>query len=283
MKTLLRNAILLAAFGCFSLQAFAGVVIKREGGEPGGPEKQKSTLYVEGGKIRMEMESERGKTIMIFDGDKQVLWMIQADHTYMEMTAETVQRMSQMQSQMAGQGNPQMEQAMKAMQEKMANMTPEQRAMVEQAMKGRGGAMGGGSASAPPTITYEAKGGSDKIGQFTCTKYDQLSNGKRTAEMCAAPFSQLHLNEGDMRAFHSMAKFMEPMRRMNPRGASAAPTEEIHGFPVHTVVFTGEKPIYEETVLSVEQRSVEASMFVLPAGLTKRDFPGFGGGTRPPR
>ena len=79
MNNLLRTAAFLAALGCFSLLACAGVVIKRESGEPGAQQKQKSTMYVEAGKIRMEMESEHGKTIMIFDGNKQVLWMIQPD------------------------------------------------------------------------------------------------------------------------------------------------------------------------------------------------------------
>ncbi len=277
MNNLLRSATFLAALGCFSLMACAGVVIKRESGEPGAQQKQKSTMYVEAGRIRMEMESEHGKTIMIFDGNKQVLWMIQPDQgSYMEMTADTVARMSQM----AGAANPQMEQAMKQMQEKMASMPPEQRAMMEQAMKGRGGAMGGG---APPTITFQAKGGSERVGSFTCSKYDELSNGKRTAELCAAAFDQLHLTEADLKTFQTMAKFMEPMRRMNPRGMSSMPTEQIHGFPVRTVMFdAADKPTYEDTVLSVEQKPVEAGMFTLPAGLTKRDMMGGRGGA-PPR
>jgi hypothetical protein len=80
-----------------------------------------------------------------------------------------------------------------------------------------------------------------------------------------------------MKAFLEMAKFMEPMRRMNPRSGSSIFAEQLHGFPVRTVVFQGEKPTYEDTVLSVEQKSVGADMFTLPAGATKRDFPGMGG------
>jgi hypothetical protein len=274
MNKTLRIAILLTAFSSSSLPAFAGVVIKRESGEPGAELKQKSTMYVEAGKIRMEMESERGKTVIIFDGDKQVLWMIQPDQgSYMEFTAETVARMNPS-------ANPQMEQAMKQMQDRMASMTPEQRAMMEQAMKGRGGmggAMGGGAA---PTITFQAKGGSDKVGSFTCSKYDQLSNGKRVAELCAAPFDEIHLTAADLKSFRDMAKFMEPLRRMNPHGMSAMPTEQIHGFPVRTVVYDGDKPISEDTVLSVEQKSVDANMFTLPSGLTKRDMTGGRGGPR---
>ena len=147
-------------------------------------------------------------------------------------------------------------------------------------MKGRAGAMGAGGA--PPTITFQAKGGTNKVGSFTCSKYDELSNGKRTAELCAAAFDQLHLTEADLKSFQSMAKFMEPMARMNPRGMSAMPTEQIHGFPVRTVMYDADKPTYEDTVLSVEQQSVEAGMFTLPAGLTKRRTTGGRGGA-PPR
>ena len=279
MNKILRSTIILSAFGCSSLLGFAGIVIKRESGEPGTQQKQKSTMWVQAGKIRMEMASERSKTIIIFDGDKQVLWMIQPDQgSYMEMTADTVARMSQQ----AGGTNAQMDQVMKQMQQKMASMPPEQRAMMEQAMKGRAGAMGAGGAPSP-TVTFQAKGSTDKVGPFTCSKYDELSNGKRTAELCAATFDQLHLTEADLRSFQSMAKFMEPMRRMNPRGMAALPTEQIHGFPVRTVMYdAADKPTYEDTVLSAEQQSVEAGMFTLPAGLTKSDMMG-GRGSAPAR
>jgi hypothetical protein len=279
MKKILRNTILLTAFGCSSLLGFAGIVIRKEIGEPGAQQKHKSTMWVQAGKIRMEMASERGKTIVIFDGDKQVLWMIQPDQgSYMEMTADTVARLSQQ----AGGADAQMEQAMKQMQQKMASMPPEQRAIIEQAMKGRAGAMGAGGA--PPTITFQAKGGTERVGSFTCSRYDELSNGKRTAELCAATFDQFHLTEADLRSFQSMAKFMEPMRRMNPRGMSPVmPMEQIHGFPVRTVMYdAADKPTYEDTVLSVEQQSVEAGMFTLPAGLTKSDMMG-SRGSAPPR
>lgn len=260
----IRTMVSLIALACFPLLAF-GVVIQQEHGEFGSKQKQKTTLYAENGKIRMESDDQRGgKTIMIFDGDKQVMWMIQpAEGTYTEMTAADVANMSQMASQ-----------ASQRMEEAMKNMTPEQRAMMESAMKGRGGAMGG-APPPPPTITFQAKGGSDKFGSFTCSKYDELSNGKRTAEICAASLEQVHLKPADVKSFEAMAKFFEPMRRMSPRGGYSAPRiEQLHGFPVHSVSYDGDKPTYETTVLSVDQKSVDASMFTLPAGLKKMDMMG---------
>ena len=277
MNNTLRTVIFLSALGCSSLSVFAGVIVKSESGEPGAQQKQKTTLYLEAGKLRMETEAEHGKTIMIFAGNTQDLWMLQPEQgTYMEMTADSIARMSS-----AGGGNPQMEQAMKQMQDRMASMTPEQRAMMEQAMKGGMGAMGGGGA--PPTITFQAKGGIEKFGTFTCSKYDELSNGKRTAELCAASFDQLHFTEADLKIFQALGKFMEPLRRMNPRAMAVPPTEQIHGFPVHTVRYDGEKTTSESTVLAVEQKPLDAGLFTVPAGLTKREFPGMGGRGGPPR
>jgi hypothetical protein len=281
MNNVLRAAACLIAAGCLSLPLFGSVVIQQEGGPAGSPQKTKTTMYVDAGKIRVEVDTEgRGKSVMIFDGDKQVLWIVQPEQgTYMEMTAETIGRLSQP----PAQGNPQMEQAMKQMQERMASMSPEQRAMVEQSMKGRMGAMGGGAAAAPPrTVTFEAKGGVDKFGSFTCSKYDELNNGKRTAEICAAALDQLHLSEADIKSFRSLAKFFEPLQRMNPnRSYTAFPSEQLKGFPVHSVTYEGDKPTSESSVLSAEQKAIDGSMFTLPAGLKKSDFMGGRGG--PPR
>ena len=262
MNGLNRAAASLVGLACFPMLAL-GVVITQELGEVG-KAKDKMIMYVNNGKIRVEQNDARGgKTIMIFDGDKQVLWMIQQDQgTYMEMTQATVAEMGQM----AGQANAQMAQAMKELQ----NLPPEQRAMAEQMMKGRMGAMGGAPPAAP-TITFKAKG-SDRSGSFTCTKYDELSNGSRTAEICAAPFDQIHITAADRKTFEAMGKFFEPLARMAPRAAfRALRTEEINGFPVHTVSYNGDTPAYETTVLSAEQKSIDAGLFTLPPGLKRSE------------
>jgi hypothetical protein len=261
---------------CFPVLAH-GVVIQQENGEVGAKEKRKTTMYLDNGKIRVESEGQSGKSIVIFDGDKQVLWMIQPDNTYMEMTQDTVAGLGQQMST----ANDQMSQAMKQMQEKMASLPPQQRAMMEQAMKGRG-MMPGAAAPQQHVITFQAKGGSDKVGNFTCTKYDELTDGKRTAELCAASPASVQLKEADLKSLQALRKFLEPMEKMIPRGGFTAPNvEQLKGFPVHSVNYDGDKPTFETTVLSVEQKPIEASLFTLPAGLQKKDM--FGGRGRGPR
>jgi hypothetical protein len=131
-------------------------------------------------------------------------------------------------------------------------------------------------------ITFQAKGGTDKVGNFTCTKYDELTDGKRTAELCAASPDSVQLKEADLKSMQALRKFFEPMEKMIPRGGFTPPNvEQLKGFPVHSVNYDGDKPTFETTVLSVEQKPIDASLFTLPAGLQKRDM--FGGRGRGPR
>jgi hypothetical protein len=272
----------------FALALSAGVVIVQESGDVGSQAKMKTTLYVDGGKIRVENTMADGKkNITIFDGDKQVLWMIQPEqNSYMEMTSATVENMAQMASQAGGTAG-QLAQAQQQMQQAMANMTPEQRAMMEKAMAARGGSMPGmpgGAPAGPRTITFQPKGGTDHVGKFSCTLYTELTNGQRSAEICAAASDQIQFKEADLRAFKSLQKFMEPLQRMGSRGGFSAPSiEQLHGFPVHSIHYEGARATYETMVLSADQKSVDAGMFLVPPGMVKQDMMGGGRGGRRPQ
>src|SRR5262249_46358724 len=140
------------SLACAAILTFAPVVAKavvvvQENGEVGAKDKRKTIMYLDNGRIRVEADGPSGKNVVIFDGDKQGLWLIQpGDNSYSEITQETIAGLGQM----MGQANQQMSDAMKKMQEQMANMPPQQRAMMEQMMKGRGMAMPGATAPAAP-------------------------------------------------------------------------------------------------------------------------------------
>jgi hypothetical protein len=258
MDRIIRAAIQLAAFCCFSFLAAAGVVIRWESGEAGAKEKRKSTVYVEAGKIRVESEDARGvRTVTIFDGEKGVLWSIHPEEgSYTEVTSETIARLSQ-----------QVQQTMKLVQERMGSLPTELRASLEEALK----ATAGGPYSAPSTVTFRAKGESDKVGSLTCAKYDQLANGQLTAEICAAPFDQLHLTDADQKNFQAMAGFGSSVGRV--WNINTFQGEQQPGFPIHTVTYVEDKPVYESTVLSVDQKPLGAVLFSLPAGLKRNEIP----------
>jgi hypothetical protein len=270
MKKALRTATLLAACGCFSLLASAGVVITSESGQPDGTQqKQKSVIYVDSGKIRMEIEGIV-HVIMIFDGNKQMLWTISPDKgTYTEMSAADAPVASMDERRQQGLDN-----AMKKMQDQMANMPPEQRAQMEKMMKGM---TDGASKATTPNMTYRSLGTTEQVGQFTCSKYEALNNGKRVAEHCTASFDEMHLSAEDLKTFEAMGKFMK--MRMGSRASASPIVEEMKGFPVHTVSYI-DKPNFETTVTGVEHKSVDSSLFVVPAGLKKQDpMAGRGGAT----
>ena len=268
MRTWIRSAVCLIGLVCLAAFAHAGVVIQQEGGEVGSNKpKQKMTLYIQSGKLRMDADSPDNKKIaMIFDGDRQVMWMLMPDEgTYIEMTASQVEQMGQQ----MGQAMQQMGQAMQQMQGQLAQMPPEQRKMVEEMMKKQMG--GGGAPAAAPQITVEEKGSGEKIGSFNCTRYAVLSNGQLTQDVWAASTDQVHLQEADYKTFQAMAKFYEPLRRNAPKGSwSAPPMQQIKGMPVRMISYEGQRPSYQWDVLKVDEKSLENSLFTLPAGLKKQ-------------
>lgn len=267
MKSMVRRVSCLAAMACFAWIARAGVMIQQEGAELGGnQQKQKMTFYIQSGKLRMDMDTKDGKTTVIFDGDKQILWMLNpAEGTYRELNGQQMDQMAQ-----------QMNNAMQQMQARLGNMPPEQRKMVEDMMKQQ---MGRGAAAAPE-ITVQEKG-SEKVASFDTTHYAVLSNGQLTQEVWAASPGQIHVDESEFKTFQAMAKFWEPLRRNAPAGSwSASAMQQIKGMPVKTVVYQGQRPSFEWDVVKVEQKGLDNGLFTLPAGMKKQEMmpPGMGMG-----
>ena len=140
MNIKLSYASLLLLLCCAARPAQAGVVIQQVERAIGNNQaRQTVTISMDAGKLRVEGENPgQGKFLLIFDNAKQVMWMVDvAKKSYMEITKAQVEAMAN-----------QMGQMMQQMQQAMANVPPEQRAMMEQMMKGRMGGM-----AAPPQIT----------------------------------------------------------------------------------------------------------------------------------
>lgn len=261
MKTKGFQAGFLALLSCIAWRAQAGTVIRQEEREPGSDKsRQQVTLYVDAGKLRVEGEDpSSGKYVMIFDQSKQAVWMADlSKKTYVEFTAAQVQGMGQ-----------QMQQAMKEMEAQLAQMPPEQRAMVEQMMKQRMGS------SAPPEVTVREKSQGEKVGQFVCTRYEVLTGGQLSEEICAAPAAQLQLEASAYETFKALAEFYEPLSRQAPKGgwSVSSAMRQIQGFPVRTIAYEGQKPTSEWVLVKIEKQSLDAGLFTLPSGLKKTEMP----------
>ncbi|MBI3895365.1 MAG: DUF4412 domain-containing protein [Acidobacteria bacterium] len=269
MKIMLHANVFLVAVVCWAQSAQAGVVIEQQERQPANQNQAHTAiLYVDAGKLRMETKSPQGEdVVMIFDQSKQVMWTIDRKAgTYYEITAADVQKMGQSMGQAMGQ----MSEMMKQMEAEMANMPPEQRAMMERMMKQGSMTM---AQPAAPQITVEEKGQGDKVGQFSCSLYDVLTNGQRTQEVCAAPLDQALMQPPEYQTFQAMAEFYEPLRRNAPQGGwGVSGVSQIKGFPVRWRSYEGGRTVSEWEVVKAEQRDLDPSQFGLPSGLKKQDM-----------
>jgi len=264
MKIRLSHAVLCVLLGCLARQAQAGTVIQQVERAIGNSQaRQQVTIYLDAGKLRVEGENPgSGKYLLIFDNARQVLWMADlAKGSYMEITKAQVEAMG-----------GQMQQMMQQMQAQLAQIPPEQRAMVEQMMRQQMGGMGG---NAPPPVTVREKNRGETVGPFTCTRYEVLTGGQVTEEVCAAAPSQLRLDASAFATFKALAEFFEPLSRMAPKGSWSAPKamSQIDGFPVQTVMYEGQRPASEWVILKAEEQSLDAGLFTLPGNLRKTEMP----------
>ena len=266
-----RMTIGAAALACLlGGTALGGTVITLKTAD--GPEGDLATISLEPDRLRMN--NPQGE--MIYRADLHKVWMIDAqDHTYRELTPESMQ---QMRSQMSA--------AMAQMQQSLQSMPPEQRQRIEAMMAKRG--MPGGNPAQPKQVTWTKAGASKTVGQWSCMPYKMSVNGADQATMCIAKLSDVGLTRDDMKAFISFSAFMQ---QGMPGGGSAtamydfdAMSKQIgfDGVPVETThAEPGGPAEVVGTLQSVEHKSIPADTFELPGGYTKQDMPMMGPGRMP--
>ena len=254
----------LAASMCLAawpLQAADGVLLVEK--TTSGGTTQTHQIQIEKDRMRAETAGPAGeKQTVVFDGVKQVLWIINDGRkTYSEMTKADVDRLG-----------GQMSDAMARMQEQLKGLPPEQRAQIEAMMKGRG--MPGMAAGQPPKTEYR-KTGTDKVGSWTCDKYEGSQNNQKISELCTVEPRTLGFAMAD---FQVTKQLMEFFQKLVPQGADrmfAVGTPEEQGFsgvPVRRVTFTsGQQQSVSETT-EVRRQTFAASTFEVPAGFEKEAF-----------
>jgi len=223
-------------------------------------------IQIEKNRMRAEAAGPNGgKQVVVFDGTAQVMRMIDIEKkTYTEMTKAEI-------DQLGGQMNA----AMAKMQEQMKNMPPEQRAMVEGMMKGRGGA-GMGAPAAPKTEYRRA--GTDTVGKWTCDKYEGFQDGKKVSEVCTVDPKALGFSLADFDVTRQMATFFQKLMPQNAdqmfrignleeQGFSGVPVRRITSFgPQQTVVELSE----------VSRQTFADALFAVPEGFKKQEGMGRG-------
>lgn len=244
------------------LYAVDGVlIVERETGSNGVRTNQ---IQIEKDRMRVEMSGSGERQAFVFNGAKQVMWIINLDKkTYNEMTKEEIDRLGgQMTDAMA---------TMKAqMEERMKNMPPEQRQRMEELMRGR---LPGGEATAAPKTEYR-KVGNERVGKWTCDKYEGYQNNQKKAEVCTVDPKDLGFAASDFEVSRQLAEFFKKLTPQNADRIFSIGKSEDQGFsgvPVKRVLYMGQQPTVSE-VTDVRRESFPASTFEVPAGFQKQAF-----------
>jgi hypothetical protein len=213
--------------------------------------------------IRVESRASGDESAFVFDTQKQTARMINiTKKTYTEMTKSDL-------DQMQNQTNS----AMAQMQEQMRGLPPDQRALMEQMMRGRGLP---GAAPAAPKVEYRQTG-SDKVGQWTCTKYEGTVGGQKTTEVCTVDPKEFGMAAADFEAARQLSQFMKSMLPNSTESVFVNGTAQDQGFsgvPVRRTSFRNGAVESVTEITETRRQAFPATTFDAPAGFRKEAMPG---------
>jgi hypothetical protein len=200
---------------------------------------------------KSHMRTESGSSAFVFDGDAQVMRVINNERkSYTEMTKAQMQEMSQQ---------------MSAAMEKLKNLPPEQRAMMEKMMARGGRGMGLPSVAA---ITYKAAG-ADKAGQWACSKYDGTREGQKVVEICTVEPKALGLTPADFEVAKQLAEFMKSLMPQMAEQITVNGTQAEQGFsgiPIRRSTISNGKVTSTSELKEIRREPIPASAWQVPAG-----------------
>lgn len=254
MKRLIARG-LLALIAAWPLPAIGGVLIVEKTTFADGPP-QTYRIQIDRDWIRMEHQMSGDKQVFIFDGAKETVWIVNSERkTYTEMTKADVDRLG-----------AQMSESMAKLQETLKNVPPQHRAMMEAMLKGQG--VSGGAVQR----TVYRKVGTDKVGPWTCDKYDGYLNDQKTSEVCTVEPAALGFVPADFEVSRKLAEFFKKLVPQNADNVFSLGKPDEQGFsgvPVRRVFSVGKRQTIAETQ-EVSRQTFPPSTWELPPGLTKK-------------
>ncbi len=265
-KTLFTALLLLAGF-VSALTASTGVVIVTTHAATAKPEdKMTNKIYVDSDRMRMEAQALGGNQVVIFRQDKGLFWVIdQKAATYTEITKQDLQQMK-----------AKMKETNAMMEERMKNLPPEQKQLMEKMMQGRGMPMG---QSAGVKTIYKKAGTSEKVNQWVCAKYEGYRESKKVKEIWTTDWKSLGLTPESFKVMKDLSEFFEEFAKDMASSFDQVGSEEwekqqgYSGIPVKTLAFTDGQLLASTEVTEVKQESLDPKLFDLPEKLTKKELP----------
>jgi len=230
------------------------------------PDVSAGVTFISPGRMaqRVDGTPEDPGTDVIFRSDRELMWIVDhGDKTYQQVDSAAMAKVA-----------TQIEQAKAQMQAEMAKLPPDQRALIEERMKG---VMPGAPAAPAPKIEYRKTGETKTISGFECTKYERVEDGKIEEVLWIAPHKATGFTAEDEDVFRKMGEFMEKLfAAMGPATSERLGDEfeavaKLGGWPIVTQSLDEDgKVLHEALVESIAHDKLSESVFDVPAGYTQK-------------
>lgn len=265
IKVLITTVTILAVT---AVPASAATIFKMTEKDAAGKTVDRIDMTIDGKGLRMDLETTaegKFRTSMIFNGEREELMLL--DHSKSEaviIDRATMERVA-----------AQLQDARKQMEQALANVPAEQRAMMEQMMKGQ---MKGMMESPPPTEVVKTSQTGTTNG-YPWVKYDVVQEGDKIREYLVTDWSKLDIDASTFEVFKDMADFLEGFTKglgMNMADVMENPFNEasaLDGFPVVTREFEDGVAGHETHLDSVTTGDVDGALFENPGYKVNRMEP----------
>jgi hypothetical protein len=190
---------------------------------------------------------------LIFDEKAQVLHVISDDDkTYFDLDKTTAGR------------DP-----MAAMQQQLASLPPEQRAMAENMMRSAMGAT-------PPPLTYVWSKDKQTVAGYECTRVDGMRGSDKVTEYCGSTSSDFKMTDAERKTMLDMQSylrnFMIMVRSSDNNSRAFQWDTSADGYPVVTRCYVNGQMTLDLTLESVSHKPIPKETFDLPNGYKKQDL-----------
>ena len=267
--SIIRISFILVLF--LATRASAGVVLEIESQDHRLNESGTVLAIVDGKNLKMTITSggDQENSEMIYRGERREMVVVDHDDkSYMVINEAMVKSIGDQLSGYEAQ-----------MREALKDVPPEQRAMVEQMMKGRMPA----PAAAPERSKVEFRNTGERGTKngYPSVKYEATTNGRKTAEYWVTDWDNVDGGDDAVEAFKAMAGFLKQMLDSMPsfgvdEDANDNPFEhmnEMDGFPVLTYEYASDGSIASESSLrSSTQKEVDPAEFEPPSAYKRREM-----------
>ncbi len=230
-------------------------------------DKNKSSMQVADGNMRMNFEQRGEEGYMLYDGAKDQVFMVNTDkQQYMELD-KMVDQVGDMKSAMSD-----------MISEQMSGMSAEDKARMDKMM---GGLMGGLFGKKPkekaaPAKTQIVRTGEIKTeGDFKCELIRVTTPQGQTNEACVTSTKAVGMSSQDAKTMNQMTKKMSAMgeklgKLMGGRNAISGLSGGFEGVPVKTYDSSGMQ------LNSVDHKDISAEHMQIPANFKPMSMPSLG-------